>query len=209
MLPMSLDNTLCKFIYCHFNNIMNGLPEPPWTYSPKEVNEWINSVYGKHKCKKSKMERRKEWLKNIELDIDLDVEKEIKEPKSIILKAIEKVVGYEKMEENFELMPTTEILLKALSKAGFKKIKIDGHEYEERKIKNFMEFMAKKMSKKVKEVKIVAMNDGDAYIRISKLHNKNKHSIEIKIDKIREKDLQAFLTYIRKRLKEKDEVRLK
>ncbi|MCD6170954.1 MAG: hypothetical protein J7J36_00830 [Thermoplasmata archaeon] len=188
---------------------MNGLPEPPWTYSPKEVNEWINSVYGKHKCKKSKMERRKEWLKNIELDIDLDVEKEIKEPKSIILKAIEKVVGYEKMEENFELMPTTEILLKALSKAGFKKIKIDGHEYEERKIKNFMEFMAKKMSKKVKEVKIVAMNDGDAYIRISKLHNKNKHSIEIKIDKIREKDLQAFLTYIRKRLKEKDEVRLK
>lgn len=188
---------------------MNGLPEPPWTYSPKEVNEWINSVYGRHKCKKSRVERRKEWLKNIELAIDLDAEKEIKEPKSIILKAIEKVIGYEKMEENFELLPTTEILIRALSKAGFKKIKIkiNGDECEERKTKKIMEFMANRMSdRKTKEVKIIAINDGNANIIISKLHNKKQHSINIKIDKIREKDLQAFLIYIRERLKEKDEV---
>lgn len=151
--------------------------EPPWTYSPKEINEWINATYGGHKCKKANVEKHKKWLKNVEIDIDLNVEKEIKKSKNIILK----LVGYEKVEEHFELLPTADIISRALRKAGYKKIKVN------------------KMDAK-KSILIHASNDGNATIKIRKAHTKKHHSIEIKIDKIKEKNFQKFLIYIRKRL---------
>jgi len=187
-----------------------GYPEPPWSYSPKEVNEWINAVYGGHKCKRSKVERQEKWLRNVEIDIDLNVEREIRKPSNIILKALQKIAGYEKIEEHFELLPTTEILLRALQKAGFKKakIKINGKEIEARKIRAAMEKMVEvARGIKIKDAIIHASNDGDAIIKISTLHSKRRHSIEIKISKIRERDLQRLLIYIRKRLEGKEEIK--
>jgi hypothetical protein len=187
-----------------------GYPEPPWSYSPKEVNEWINAVYGGHECKKCKVEKHEKWLKNVEIDIDLNVEREIKKPSSIVLKALQKIAGYEKVEEHFELLPTSEILLRALHKAGYRKasIKINGREIKAMKIKATMEEMAKIASdKKVEQASIYALNDGEARIKISTLHSKKHHSIEIKMSKIKEKNLQKFLIYIRKRLEGKEEIK--
>ncbi len=182
---------------------MRRYPEPPWTYSPKEVNEWLNAVYGMHKCRKSKVEKEKKWLKNVEIDVDLDVEKEIKEPANLIVKILYELTGREKIEEHFELLPTIEIVLRALFKAGYKKagIKIDGKEIKAEKIKNAIKDLAK--IKGIKEAKIIAINDGKAIIKISRIHPKKRHSLEIRIDKIKEKNLQKFLIYIRKRLKGK------
>jgi len=185
-----------------------GYPEPPWSYSPKEVNEWINAVYGGHECKRSKVEKHEKWLRNVEIDIDLNVEREIKKPSNIILKALQKIAGYEKVEEHFELLPTTEILLRALHKAGFKgaKIRINGREIEARKIRLAIEKMVE-VTTGVKEALIHASNDGDATIKISTLHSKKRHSIEIRISKIKEKNLQQLLIYIRKRLEGKEEIK--
>lgn len=180
-----------------------GYPEPPWTYSPKEVDEWINAVYGKHKCRKAKVEKHEKWLKNVEIDIDLDVEKEIKSPSNFILRVIEKIVGYITVEEHFELIPTAEILLRALSKAGYKKvkIKIDGKEIGMEKMRRAMEEIVKFIDESDgKEVEIYAIDDGEASIKIRKIHPKSRHSVEIKINKIKERRLQKFLIYIRKRL---------
>ncbi len=187
-----------------------GYPEPPWTYSPKEVDEWINAVYGTHKCKKSKISREKKWLKNIELDIDLDVEKEIKKPSSNVEKIIKKITGYEQIEEHFELIPTTEILLRALSIAGFKKarLKINGNFLEEGKIRKIVEKIADYVRKEeLNEVEIHSQKEGKVFIKISKIHSKKRHSIEVKIERIREKDFQKILIYIRKRLHVKDEIK--
>jgi len=187
-----------------------GYPEPPWSYSPKEVNEWLNAVYGGHECKKCKVERHEKWLKNVEIDIDLNVEREIKKPSSIVLKALQKIAGYEKVEEHFELLPTSEILLRALHKAGYRKasIKIDGREIKAKRIKVAMEEMAKVASdRRMEQASIHALNDGEAKIRISTLHSKKHHSIEIKISRIKEKNLQKFLIYIRKRLEGREEIK--
>lgn len=50
--------------------------QPPWTYSPKEVEEWINATHGT-RCKKIRVEKeKKHYLKNVEISLDLDVENE-------------------------------------------------------------------------------------------------------------------------------------
>lgn len=185
-----------------------GYPEPPWTYSPKEINEWINAVYGKHKCKKSNVSRDKKWLKNVEIDIDLDVEKELKKPSGRIAKIIEGM-GYEKVEEHFELIPTAEILLRALYTAGFKKarLKINGNFMEEERIRKVAEKISYFAKEEFNKIEIYSEKEGKVFIKISKLHSKKRHSIEIKIDRIKEKDFQKFLIYIRKRLHGKEEIK--
>ena len=50
---------------------------PPWVYSPSEVEKWINATHPDHKVKKSSVGRSKKenTLKNIEIVLDLDVKK--------------------------------------------------------------------------------------------------------------------------------------
>ena len=186
-------------------------PEPPWTYSPKEVNEWINAVYGGHKCKRTRIERKGKWLENVEIDLDLNVEKEIKKPSNLIVKIIEKISGNVKIEENFEILPTVEILLIALSKAGYKKAyaNINGFRIEKKKLKKFIEDITKNYGRRMKEIGIYAENDGNANIKIRKIHPMRRHSIEIRINRIKEEHLQNFLIYIRKRLSSEEKIKLK
>ena len=180
-------------------------PEPPWTYSPKEVNEWLNAVYGGHECRKCKVEKRERWLKNIEIDIDLNVERVMKKPTGIFARIMQKIRGGE-MEEHFELVATTEIILRALQKAGFKRaiVKIDGRNIGEDKIRRMIEEIAI-IEKEAGEAFIHAFNDGEARIKISKFHPKKRHSIEARISKIKERNFRKFLIYIRKRLEERRE----
>ncbi len=178
-----------------------GYPEPPWTYSPKEINEWINALYGGHRCRESRVEREKKWLKNVRVVIDLNVEKEIRKPSNIILR----IIGIEKIEEHFELLPTAEIILRALRKAGYKESKIRiKNRIIEGKIKKLMEELAENLQGN--EIEIISYNDGKATIKISKLHSKKEHSIEATFDKIKEKNFQKFLIYIRKRLHGKERI---
>ncbi|KAA0009704.1 hypothetical protein B6U81_05870 [Thermoplasmatales archaeon ex4484_30] len=143
----------------------------------KRSGEWINAGHTRHKCKKAKVERHEKWFKNIEIDIDLNVEKEIKNPSNIVIKAIEKVVGYRKIEEHFELIPTSEIILRALLKAGFRKarVRINGEEIIMKRIKKAMEEIART---KGNELEINAIDDGKASIKLSRVHSKRHHSIK-------------------------------
>ena len=107
----------------------------------------------------------------------MNVEKEIKNPSNIVIKAIEKVVGYRKIEEHFELIPTSEIILRALLKAGFRKarIRINGEEIIMKRIKKAMEEIART---KGNELEINAIDDGKASIKLSRVHSKRHHSIK-------------------------------
>lgn len=179
-----------------------GYPEPPWTYSPKEINEWINAVYGGHKCKEARMKKEEKWLKNVKVIIDLNVEKEIKKPPNFILR----IIGIEKIEEHFELLPTVEIILRALTKVGYKETKIKlKNKIIEGKIRKLIEELARNLDGE--KVEIISYNDGKATIKISKLHSRKHHSIEMNFNKIKEKRFQKFLIYIRKRLHGKEEIK--
>ncbi|HDN51294.1 MAG TPA: hypothetical protein ENG06_05930 [Thermoplasmatales archaeon] len=187
-----------------------GYPEPPWTYSPKEVNEWINAVYGGHTCTRCSVKKEKRWLKNVEIDIDLNVEREVKKPSTIIMKAIASITGHEQVEEHFELIPTAHIILRALAKAGFKKavITLGEHTIQRERIRHAIEDMVHAAKDgRAREIKIRAENEGTAEVIIRTLHSKKHHSIEIKMSRIMEKNFQQFLIYIRKRLQGEEQIR--
>ncbi|RLF45887.1 MAG: hypothetical protein DRN29_05925, partial [Thermoplasmata archaeon] len=102
--------------------------EPPWVYSPTEVMKWINATPPIHKVKKFHVEKEEKFLKNIELSLDINVEKSVV-PSNFFLKKIEDLTGYKKIEENFEIIPTAELMARALAKAKFKnmmRIVLDG-----------------------------------------------------------------------------------
>ena len=112
----------------------SGFREPPWVMgSPKEVMDWMEASHPSKKKEKHKFE--KEYLTNLHIKFDFDVKKEIKKSPCLICRAI----GKNYIEEDFELLPTTELILRGLAKAKFRntaKIIVDGkviYEHPEKK----------------------------------------------------------------------------
>jgi len=185
--------------------------EPPWVYSPTEVMKWINATPPIHKVKKFHVEKEEKFLKNIELSLDINVEKSVV-PSNFFLKKIEYLTGYKKIEENFEIIPTAELIARALAKAKFKnmmKIVLDGkviYEHPEKgnDIRKTIEMLADMAyhTKKGKTIELQAMdNKSIAEIIVKKVHPKKKHAVDIKIKgRIKEELFHRFLNYLKEHL---------
>ncbi len=185
--------------------------EPPWVYSPTEVMKWINATPPIHKVKKFHVEKEEKFLKNIELSLDINVEKSVV-PSNFFLKKIEDLTGYKKIEENFEIIPTAELMARALAKAKFKnmmKIVLDGkviYEHPEKgnDIRKTIEMLADMAyhTKKGKTIELQAMdNKSIAEIIVKKVHPKKKHAVDIKIKgRIKEELFHRFLNYLKEHL---------
>jgi len=186
--------------------------EPPWVYSPTEVMRWINATPPIHKVKKSHVEREEKFLKNIELSLDINVEKRVV-PSNFFLKKIEELTGHTKVEEHFEIIPTAELMARALAKAKFRnmmKIVLDGkiiYEHPEKghDIRKTIEMLADMVyhTKKGKVIELQAMHDNKsvANIVIKKVHPKKKHAVDIKIEgRIKEELFHRFLNYLKEHL---------
>ena len=185
--------------------------EPPWVYSPTEVMKWINATPPIHKVKKFHVEKEEKFLKNIELSLDINVEKSVV-PSNFFLKKIEDLTGYKKIEENFEIIPTAELIARALAKAKFKnmmRIVLDGkviYEHPEKgnDIRKTIEMLADMAyhTKKGKTIELQAMdNKSIAEIIVKKVHPKKKHAVDIKIKgRIKEELFHRFLNYLKEHL---------
>lgn len=185
--------------------------EPPWVYSPTEVMKWINATPPIHKVKKFHVEKEEKFLKNIELSLDINVEKSVV-PSNFFLKKIEYLTGYKKIEENFEIIPTAELMARALAKAKFKnmmRIVLDGkviYEHPEKgnDIRKTIEMLADMAyhTKKGKTIELQAMdNKSIAEIIVKKVHPKKKHAVDIKIKgRIKEELFHRFLNYLKEHL---------
>jgi hypothetical protein len=190
---------------------------PPWVYSPSEVEQWINATYPTHKVGKSHVERSKKekFLKNIEIVLDLDVEKKILHPSNILLNTLRKIAGRERIEEHFELLPTAELFIRGLAQTKFHymaKITVDGksiYDHSEKKqdlrhtIELLTEFAHNK--KNAESIRLIAYlderQDCIADITIKRIHPKKEHSILIRIKgEIEETRFHRFLNYLRKHL---------
>jgi len=187
----------------------SGFREPPWVMgSPKEVMDWVEAS---HPSKKEKHKLDKEYLTNLHIKFDFDVnKKEIKPPNFISRITRSKIV-----EEDFHLLPTAELILRGLAKAKFRntaRIVVDGktlYEHPEKKsdlrktIEDIDEF-----SNEIKEGKIVEITailddieKAEAKIKINKVHNIKEHSVDILIKgKIRKEIYHTFFNYLRGRL---------
>jgi hypothetical protein len=177
--------------------------------------DWMEAS---HPSKKKKDDHKfdKKYLTNLHIKFDFDVERKEIEPPSFL----SKITGKKWVEEDFELFPTTELILRGLAKAKFKntaKIVVDGnilYDHPEIKsdirkaIEDFSEFTNDvKQGKKVEITAILAdIEKSTAIIKINKIHHDNEHSVDIQIKgKIRKEIYHTFLNYLNEKIGLKEE----
>ena len=185
----------------------SGFREPPWVVgSPREVMDWMDASHPSKK-EKDKDKFEKEYLTNLHIKFDFDVKSKEIEPTGFFSKITNKKI----IEEDFELLPTAELILRGLAKAKFKntaKISVDGitlYEHPEKKsdlrktLDNIDEYSSEIL--KGKNLEVVAILDDiekcTAAIKINKIHKKNDHSVDIQIKGRIKKDIyHTFLNYL-------------
>ena len=189
---------------------------PPWVYSPSEVNKWIDATYPT-KVSKSRVGRspKEKYLNNIELVIDLDVEKHEIVASNFLRGIINKLVGKTVVEEQFALLPTAELFIRGLAKAKFHNmsyIKIDDevvYDHPERKsdIRKTIEVLAQKAHnhKNPSTLYLKSLLSGvhstSVEIWIKKVHSNKEHSVVIRITgEIEESLFHRFLNYLKEHL---------
>lgn len=196
----------------------DGFREPPWVMgSPKEVMDWIDASHPSKNKNKEKHKFDKEYLTNLHIKFDFNVDRKELESPNIL----SRIIKGKMIEEDFELFPTAELILRGLAKAKFKnldKIVIDGktlYEHPERKsdlrktIDNIDNF-----SNEIKKGNIVDIHavlddfkKALAEIKIKKIHNVKDHSVEIIIrGKIYKETYHIFLNYLNKKIGLKDNI---
>ena len=189
----------------------SGFREPPWVMgSPKEVMDWVEASHPSKKDR-DKYKFEKEFLKNLHIKFDFNVERKEVEPPSFL----SKITSGKVIEEDFELLPTTELILRGLAKAKFRntaKIVVDGkilYEHPEKKsdlrktIDEIDEFSTEiSNGKKVEIIAILAdVEKCTASIKINKIHSKKEHSVEIQIKgKIKKDIYHTFLNYLNEKI---------
>ena len=194
----------------------SNFSNPPWVYSPSEVNKWIDATYPT-KVSKSRVGRsaKEKYLKDIELVIDLDVEKHEIVPSTFLQGVLNKLVGRTVVEEQFVLLPTAELFIRGLAKAKFhnmSQIKIDGavvYDHPEKKsdIRHTIEVLTREAGSRsdpsVLYLKSFLRGVGStcAEIWIKKVHVAKEHSVVIRITgDIEESLFQRFLNYLKHHL---------
>jgi hypothetical protein len=184
--------------------------EPPWVMgSPKEVQDWMDASHPSKK-KEDKHKFEKEFLKNLHIKFDFDVK----------TKVIKKGFFSEVIEEDFGLLPTTELILRGLAKAKFKnlaKLVVDGktiYEHPEKKtdlrktINDISDFSNQISNAKNVEIESILddVHKCTAIIKINKVHKTKQHSIEIKMNGQIHKDIyHTFLNYLKEKIGLKDQ----
>ena len=189
--------------------------EPPWLMgSPKEVMDWMDAS---HPSKKDEDKHRheKEFLKSLHIKFDFDVKRtEVSSPGFL-----SKITRGKMVEEDFELLPTTEMILRGLAKAKFRntaKIIVDKkilYDHPEKKsdlrktIEDIDEFSSD--ISKGKNIEITAVladvEKCTAIIKISKIHSEKEHSVDIQMKgEIRKEIYHTFLNYLNEKIGIKD-----
>ncbi len=185
--------------------------EPPWVMgSPKEVMDWVEASHPDKKDK-GKHKYEKEFLNNLHIKFDFDVKRKEVDPPSFF----SKIISGKMIEEDFELLPIAELILRGLSKAKFKntaKIIVDGktlYEHPEKKsdlrktIENIGEFSSEiSRGKNLEIIAILAdVEKCNATIKIYKIHNIEEYSVDIQIKgKIRKEIYHTFLNYLNEKI---------
>ncbi len=190
--------------------------QPPWVQSPSEVMEWINATHPttKKNSKKHKSSSEK-ILRNLHVRFDLNV-KQRKIPSSTVFsKFITMITNNGLVEEEFDLVPTAEIVLRGLAKAKFKnlsKIITDGktlfdhsHSYSDlRKTIDDFRVITNDVHP-TKSMKVIATSRGGmrsiAIIKIMKIHTVKNYAVDIQIKGgIKENLYHTFKNYLNEKL---------
>lgn len=189
----------------------SNFKQPPWVMgSPKEVMDWIEASNPSEK-KKQKKKPEIKYLNNLHIRFDFDVSQKEILPSGFF----SKIYKGKLIEEDFELFPTAELVLRGLAKAKFRntaKIVVDKnilYEHPEKKsdlrktIEDISEFSDE--IKNGKQLEIIAILDdvekSTAIVKIYKIHKRKDYSVDIQIKgKIKEEIYQIFLNYLNEKI---------
>jgi hypothetical protein len=183
--------------------------------SPKEVMDWMEASHPKKTKKEEDFDKK--YLNNLHVKFDFDVKKKINDGKGFFSKLLDKKI----VEEDFDLITSTKLILRGLAKAKFhntSKIKVDNkilYDHPEKRsdlkktikiVDDFIEELSNG-----KSVQINAILDDivkcTAIISIKKIHQIDEHSVDILIKgKIRKENYHTFLNYLNEKVgfKKKD-----
>ena len=185
--------------------------EPPWVMgSPKEVMDWMDASHPRKKDE-DKHRHDKQFLKNLHIKFDFDVKRTEVDPSSFL----SKIIQGKMVEEDFELLPTTELILRGLAKAKFRntaKIVVDkkilyNHPEKKSDLRKTIDDIGEFSSEisKGKNVEITAVladvEKCTAIIKINKIHSKKEHSVDIQMKgEIRKDIYHTFLNYLNEKI---------
>ncbi len=190
--------------------------QPPWVQSPSEVMDWIDATHPTKKTKRDKHESSSDKvLRNLHVRFDLNVQQKKVPSSTIFSKFIILITGNGSVEEEFDLIPIADIVLRGFSKAKFKnllKIVADGktifhysHQHPDlrKTIDDFSSMTNGIHLTKFIEVTITSKEGmrSIATIKIMRMHKAKDHAVDIRIKGgIKENSYHTFKNYLSEKL---------
>lgn len=190
--------------------------QPPWVQSPSEVMDWIDATHPSKKIKGRKHRSSGEKvLRNLHVRFDLNVEQKKIPPSNVFSKLKTMITGNGFVEEGFDLVPTTELVLRGLAKAKVKillKIVIDkktvfqhsdDHSDLRKTIDDFSVITHNLHMRKSVEVtaNIKEGMHSIVIVKIKKIHKKKDHAVDLQIKGgIKEELYHTFKNYLTEKL---------
>jgi hypothetical protein len=194
---------------------------PPWVYGPKETMDWIEASYPSKKgAKKSDRESGRDFLRNLHIRLDLDVEQTPIIASNSFLRMIQKITRSYQVEEQFNLFSVADVVLRALAKAKFRNaisIRVDkvilySHPEVSSDLRKTVDGLKEyeHIISQGKTLEMIARLDDvercTAEVHIRKSHSQKEHAIEIFMKgKIRISLYHAFLNYLNEKLDIQDD----
>jgi len=188
----------------------SGFKEPPWVIgSSKEVMDWMEATHPK-KNRKDKVLGKK-YLTNLHVKFDFDVPQKEIETKGFLAR----LSGKKNVEEDFNLLTSTKLILRGLAKAKFHniaKIIVDNktlynHPEKKSDLKKTI-YILDNFSEQLNNGKMIEVNSVfndsvkcTAIIKIKRIHYFGEHSVDILIKgKIRKDIYHTFLNYLHEKI---------
>jgi hypothetical protein len=190
--------------------------QPPWVQSPSEVMDWIDATHPSKKTKGKKHGSSGEKvLRNLHVRFDLNVEQKKIPSSNVFSKFKTMITGNGFVEEGFDLVPTTELVLRGLAKAKFKilsKIVIDEKtvfqhsdgDSDLRKTIDDFSLITNNLQIRKSIVVTAILKEGThsiVIVKIMKIHKKKDHAVDLQIKGgIKEELYHTFLNYLTDKL---------
>jgi len=195
----------------------SGFREPPWVYGSSETMKWVDASNPNKKDKsKDKKRSHEKFLTDLKIKFDFNVDHKIVKSSCMLCR----MIGLNKIEEDFDIFAAAELILRGLAKSKFKnlsKIIVDGEKiYDHPEVKkdlrktidNIDDFKDSISSSKIVEIDAILdeVETCVAKIKIKKIHKEKEHSINIFIKgSIKESQYHTFVNYINGKMDLKEE----
>lgn len=195
----------------------SNFPEPPWTYAPKEVDEWLTSVAKGARVAKLEAfkDQQSQRLENLEIVLDVDAQRTRVQPSNAFTQWLEDLTGKAKFEAHFEIPAVVELVLRALAKGRYHsitRVEVDNevsynNPARPKDTRGAVELLTEASHRKAKcdavtlEVLDDENGDSPATVQIKRVLKKGEHAIGVRFaGEVREEDFRAFLQYLTENL---------